>query len=177
MAIYTVDVLNSKVAFSVRYLEFAKVRGHFTSFTCTIQTVNEKDILDNDVEIDIVIEVGSINTNEPSRDQHLISADFFHADLFPKIYFKKTNIEKMDATHFKLYGELQIKNITNNIIFDVEAKTIEVNEPSLYNTIFYCKSKINRFDFNLVYGSSLENSPFFISKDIEVEVSFQLHSQ
>lgn len=175
MGLYTIDVLNSKIAFNVRFLEFSKVSGHFTSFSGTIKAFNDNDLLNHNIEVEI--DVASINTNESSRDKHLISADFFHADLYPKIHFKKTGVEKVDASHFKLLGELQIKDITKEIIFDVEVKYPRDHEKSLLEATYNCTTKINRFDFGLVYGSVLENTPFFIAKDIYVEASFQLQPE
>lgn len=174
MGLYTIDILNSKIEFNVRYLEFSKVNGHFTSFSGTIKAANDNDILDYDIEVEI--DVASINTNETSRDQHLISADFFHADLYPKIHFKKTNVEKIDATHFKLSGELQIKGIVKEVVFDVEVK-YQNEEQSLLDATYYCTTIVNRTDFGLVYGSILENTPFFIAKEINIEAIFHIQAE
>jgi polyisoprenoid-binding protein YceI len=47
--------------------------------------------------LDIHIDVASINTNEPQRDAHLRSADFFEVDTYPTISFKSKRIKKIDA--------------------------------------------------------------------------------
>lgn len=171
MAIYTINILQSKIEFNVCFLQYFKMKGHFTSFSGTITATEDNDIIFDDITIEI--DVASVNTNEPTRDQHLISADFFHADLYPKILFNKKNIVKIDNYHFKIYGLLQIKNIVKEVAFDVEV-TYEDNDRSLINATFHCTSIINRMDFGLIYGSVIENTPFFIAKDININATFKL---
>ena len=172
MELYTVDVLNSKISFNVRYLLSSKVKGYFTSFNGIVKVPTNNDITDS--EITFEIDVASITTNESIRDQHLISADFFHADLYPKIHFKKTHIYQIDDKHAELHGELQIKDIKRPVVFHVELIPLQVNQSIMLGHAFHCKSMILRTDYNLVYGSLLENSSTFIAKEVAIDILIQL---
>jgi hypothetical protein len=62
-----------------------------------------------------VIKSESIDTNEPQRDEHLQSADFFDAANFPEINFESTEIGGVDGTSFKVVGDLTIRGTTRPI--------------------------------------------------------------
>ena len=88
---WTIDAGHSGIHFSVRHLVIAKVRGKFTKFRGTIE-LNEADLTRS--QIDVSIDVASVNTSEDTRDAHLRSGDFFDAEKFPTATFKSTSITK-----------------------------------------------------------------------------------
>jgi len=171
---YTVDTINSEISFSVRYLEFCTVEGRFTSFNGQVEVPAINAIENSTIEFEV--DVASINTLEPGRDQHLISADFFYADKYPKILFKKTNIEYINCSSFDLIGELQIKDISKDVLFKVVPvpKTDKNNNNSIDSYIYKCTASILRADFGLTYGSFLEASTHFIDKVIHINLKIVL---
>jgi polyisoprenoid-binding protein YceI len=64
------------VAFTVRHLMVSKVRGHFTRFQGELALA--PDPLTSSVTA--TIELASIDTNNPQRDDDLRSANFFETD-------------------------------------------------------------------------------------------------
>ena len=161
MMMYTVDILRSEISFTVKLLN-TEVKGAFDSFSSSLQ-VETLEELSNAV-IEIEIDAASLNTNEPIRDQHLKSADFFHTDLYPKIYFKKTSIIKRTDFEYLLTGQLTIKNIIKPITFNVVQ--IPSNTPT-----FVCTTKINRNDFDLVYNPIFEKMNQ-LSEIVHIRVQF-----
>src|SRR6266480_6630846 len=117
MAAYSVDVAHSEVAFTVRHMMFAKVRGVFKTWNVAlaydIQNPTNSSVI---VEID----TASIDSHDPQRDGHLRSPDFFDAEKFPKIVFKSKRIEPSGKGHYKVTGDLTMHGATNEVILDVE---------------------------------------------------------
>ncbi|MDV2687138.1 YceI family protein, partial [Alkalihalophilus lindianensis] len=64
-------------------------------------------------------DVGSIDTRNEDRDNHLKSADFFDIANNPTIDFRSTNITK-NGDDYKVTGDLTIKGVTKPVTFDVE---------------------------------------------------------
>jgi polyisoprenoid-binding protein YceI len=62
-----------------------------------------------------VIAAESIDTNEPQRDTHLRSADFFDAAGFPEIRFESSRIGNVEGTAFTVAGDLTIRGVTRPI--------------------------------------------------------------
>ncbi|MEY9977010.1 polyisoprenoid-binding protein YceI [Lysinibacillus sp. RC79] len=55
-----------------------------------------------DANISFTIAVASVSTKNFDRDVHLVSPDFFDADIYPKISFTSTYIEKLEDMKFAI---------------------------------------------------------------------------
>src|SRR5437588_3457463 len=89
---WTVDPAHSNVGFSVKHMGIANVRGKFTEFEGTLEMVESLV----DCRAHGIVKVASIDTDEPQRDQHLRSPDFFDVEQFPEITFESTHAEAID---------------------------------------------------------------------------------
>jgi len=65
--------------------------------------------------VNVAVNVASIDTKIPKRDNHLKSADFFDAARYPEITFKSKIIEKFDGNNYVAKGNLKIKDVTKEI--------------------------------------------------------------
>lgn len=110
---WNVDGYHSTVEFGIRHLLITTVKGTFANFEGTIEVAP-----DGAARANGVIASESINTNEPQRDQHLRSADFFDAATFPEIRFESTEIGRVEGTAFTVAGNLTIRGITRAIELD-----------------------------------------------------------
>ena len=78
--------------------------------------MDEKNPRNSSVEA--TLKAVSIDTRTEQRDQHLRSADFLNAELFPEIKFRSTKIEG-DKDSFKLTGDLTSRDVTRPITLDI----------------------------------------------------------
>src|ERR1043165_4974372 len=85
---WTVDPAHSKVGFGVKHMGIATVRGEFTDFAGTLEI--GEDV--SRARVSGTVKTQSIDTNEPQRDDHLRSPDFFDAAQFPELRFESTSI-------------------------------------------------------------------------------------
>ncbi|MGZ8687697.1 MAG: YceI family protein, partial [Gaiellaceae bacterium] len=111
---WRVDGSHSTVEFGIRHLLITTVKGTFGNFEGTIDVAP-----DGAVRSVGVLKAESIDTNEPQRDEHLRSTDFFDAAGFPEIRFESTQIGGVDGTSFHVLGDLTIRGTTRPI--DLEA--------------------------------------------------------
>ena len=87
---WTVDSTHAEVAFAVKHLMIATVRGRFGAVTGTVE-VDEAHPAKS--KIDVTIDVRSIDTRQEQRDAHLRSADFFDVEKHPTMHFVGKRIE------------------------------------------------------------------------------------
>ena len=107
---WKVDPSHSTVEFGIRHLLITTVKGNFGNFEGTVEVAR-----DGAAKATGVIAAESIDTNEPQRDTHLRSADFFDAATFPEIRFESTEIGQVEGTSFRVAGELTIRGTTRPI--------------------------------------------------------------
>lgn len=162
--VWTYDPLHTKIQFTARHLIISEVAGHFNKFD--IKLTADKDFTDSEVEV--TIDVNSIDTGIVDRDNHLKSPDFFEAEKYPQITFKSTKVEKVDDEEFKLFGDFTIKNITKPI----ELKVIyggTITDPwGKTRAGFKVLGSINRFDYDLKWNALIETGGAVVGKTINI---------
>ena len=172
MTTYAVDLLHSSINFSIKHMMITKVNGAFDSYSAQIEAEQIENFKNSAIRFEL--DVASINTRDTFRDHHLVSADFFNADRYPKIIFEKKSIEEKEDK-FKLIGDLTIKDITKPITFDV---TYLGYAKSPWNTDafgFSCSTWINRKEFNLTYNATLEKGGLLLDENVKINVELQLN--
>jgi hypothetical protein len=65
------------------------------------------------------VKVASITTNEEDRDAHLRSPDFFGVERYPEITFESTRIEPIDEASSRVWGNLTMHGVTQEVKLDV----------------------------------------------------------
>ncbi|NQX13679.1 YceI family protein [Microbacteriaceae bacterium VKM Ac-2855] len=169
---WTVDPTHSEVAFSVRHLMISKVKGKFENFTATFTT--GENPLDSTVEA--TAEVASINTNEPNRDGHLRTGDFFEAETFPQIHFTSTAV-RPNKDDFLVDGDLTIKGVTKPVTFDLEFGGFGTDPYGNYKAGLVATTTIDRTDFGLTYNAALETGGVLIGEKVSITIELQaVHS-
>jgi len=121
---WTLDTGHSHIGFKVKHMMVTNVRGLFKKYEGRIYT-RGNDF--RNAEIAIIINAGSISTNDEMRDAHLRSVDFFDTDHFKEIHFKGTELELNDQKDYVLHGNLTIKDVTKEIKLDIEFNGIETD--------------------------------------------------
>jgi len=170
MATYNFEQTHTSAQFSVRHMMLTNVRGEF-------RTVNGSLSYDpanpNASTVEAQILVKSLGTTGvDQRDAHLQSADFFDSEKFPFITFKSTKVE-ISGDSGKIYGDLTIKDVTNQVVLDVE-KLGESKSPWGQIVLgFNGTTKINREEFGLTWNVALETGGWLVGKDIEIELEVE----
>ncbi|MBM3821160.1 MAG: YceI family protein [Acidimicrobiia bacterium] len=170
---YTIDKSHSEAIFQVRHL-VTKVRGRFSDFEGTIQLDEASPEASS---VAFTIQATSIDTNEPDRDKHLRSEDFFAVEQFKAITFKSKRISKTGAETFDVTGDLTIRGVTKEITLPVthlgKAKDPWGNDKVGFET----EVTINRKDFGLQWNAPLETGGFLVGDEVKVSLSVQAAGQ
>ncbi|MGC4094844.1 MAG: YceI family protein [Polyangiaceae bacterium] len=171
MTTYKIDAAHSEVAFTVRHMMFAKVRGQFKSWSAELNydaQAPEKSSVSADIE------TGSIDTREAARDTHLRSADFFDAEQFPKMSFKSKSVQSAGKGRYKLVGDLSIRGTTREISLDVE-ETGRGKDPWGNARIgFSVTGSLSRSEWGLKWNQALEAGGVLVSDKVDIEIEAQV---
>ena len=169
-AVWSLDPAHSKIQFSARHMIISEVTGHFNNYEVNVKAGS--DFLDSEVEVNI--DVNSIDTGIADRDNHLKSADFFEAEKFPKINFKSTGVKKVNDEKYKLYGDFTIRDITKPIELDVVYGGTITDPWGKTRAGFKVTGSINRFDYELKWNALIETGGAVVGKTINLECNVEL---
>jgi polyisoprenoid-binding protein YceI len=169
---WSVDQSHSEIAFKVRHLMIAHVKGNFKIFDANIYTTG-KDF--TTAQIDLWIDASSINTGDEKRDEHLRSADFFDVEHHKQITFSASTMQKpYKQNNQELWGELTMKGITKNVKLNVEFGGI-VNDPwGNEKAGFTVTGKIIRSDWELTWNSAMETGSLLVGDEITISCEVEL---
>ena len=171
---WVIDPTHSEIGFKVKHMMFTNVSGKFNAFETTIE--NEDDNFETS-KINFSANVNSVDTNNTDRDNHLRSADFFDAEVFPKISFTSTDIKKLNDAMFEINGELTVKNVTKNIVLEAEYSGLMTDPWGNTKIGLSLAGKINRKDFGLTWNSTLETGGVLVGEEIKLLSEIQLIKQ
>jgi polyisoprenoid-binding protein YceI len=144
--LWTLDEAHSSVLFSVRHLGLSKVRGRFEHFDATMSIGTTLD----DVYVDATIHMASVNTNNPDRDAHLRSTDFFAVEANPTTRFTSRRIVP-DRSHYTMHGDLTINETTRAIALPVEFNGTEAFQDQRHAG-FSAEGELRRSDYGIDFG-------------------------
>ena len=162
---YKLDESHTTIGFKVKHLVISTVTGRFNKFEGS-GSFDEKSKTLKDLKA--TIQVASIDTNEPDRDKHLKSADFFNADKFPTITaeIKTASFSKGDESTLKL--KLKIRDVTKDIDFATKFLGTVTDPWGNKRLAFEGRGKINRKDFGVSWNKTLDKRGVMVDDMVEI---------
>jgi len=162
---FAIDPAHTDVGFSVKHLMISNVKGHFKKFSGTFDFDVAKTQLNN---VNVEVDTASIDTNEPDRDKHLRSNDFFGVDKFPKMTFKSDKIEYADGKPNKIIGTLKIRDKSKTVTFDLDYRGSIKDAWGNPKVAFAATTKIDRKDFDVKWNKALDKGGVTVGDEVTI---------
>jgi polyisoprenoid-binding protein YceI len=147
------------------------VRGEFGKMSGTILFDGSNYAT---IQAEATIEVASINTREPKRDDHLRSADFFDAGTYPKITFKSKRVEKISGNKFSLVGDLTMRSVTKEVTLNVEASPIVKGMNGESRIGAQATTRVNRQDYGIKWNKSLDAGGVVVGDEVQITLDLEI---
>jgi polyisoprenoid-binding protein YceI len=162
--VWNVDPAHSGVEFRVKHLGIATVRGRFGEFEGTLEIY--EDVTQSKVYGKI--NAASIDTNQPQRDDHLRSADFFDVENYPEITFESTSITPLDEDTFNVTGNLTMHGVTREIALTADASDTEQDPWGNERVGIEAHTSLKRSDFDMKFNQALGSGNLVVSDKVDV---------
>jgi polyisoprenoid-binding protein YceI len=159
---WSVDKVHSSVEFQVKHLGIATVKGQFTEFEGTLEVGPENTVAYGTVQ------VASVNTREPARDEHLRSADFFDAEQNPVIEFRSTAIRPLDEDTFEIDGDISIHGVTRPLTLKATLEGTETDPQGNDRVGVSAVAQIDRSDFGMRFNAALGSGNVVVSDKVKI---------
>ena len=166
---YSFDKAHTTVGFQVRHI-FTMVGGKFQDFSGTIKVDRAKP---ENSSVEFTIQAASINTNEPKRDEHLRTPDFFDVASYPTITFKSTSVKPSANNVYEVTGSLTMRGVTKVITLPVtflgEGKDPWGNEKMGFETA----TTLDRKDYGINWNKALDQGGVLVGDEVKVEIAIE----
>jgi polyisoprenoid-binding protein YceI len=169
---WKIDPAHSSAQFSVRHMAISTVRGAFSKVNGTI-VLDDKDVTKSTV--DVTIDVSTVDTREPARDNDLRSDKFFDVAHYPTMTFKSKRVEQVAPGKLKVTGDLTIRGTTKEVVLDVEGPTIPIKDPfGFIRAAANATTKINRQDYGVKWNATLDNGGVVVGDDVNITIDAEM---
>lgn len=142
---YTIDSTHTFPRFSYDHMGLSKQILRFNKTTGTVNL----DKAAKTAEVDVVIDMNSVDTGFEAFDGHIKGADFLDTAQFPTATFKSTKVVFDGDKPVSIEGDLTIKGITKPVTLEVTSFTNKAH-PMLKKDAIGANAKavIKRSEFN-----------------------------
>jgi polyisoprenoid-binding protein YceI len=168
---WNIDPIHSVAEFKVKHMMISNVKGQFPKVSGVL-VLDEQDVTKSRVEGSI--DVTSLTTRDDQRDTHLKSADFFHVEKHPTLSFKSAGIKHTANGELAVTGDLTIRGVAHNVVFNVEGPTPPAKDPWGNTRLgLSATTKINRKDFGLIWNAALETGGILVGDEVTITLDVQ----
>ncbi len=140
---YAVDAAGSSVGFSVTELLVNTVNGKFTEFSGHVSVGESLST----TRVQATVNIASVDAGNHSRNEHLLTPEYFDAQRFPVMQFTSTQIYGT-PDNFGIKGALTIKGVTKEVVFSARIQD---------DGVVLAETKIDRTDFGVSAGGVIKN--------------------
>lgn len=168
---WALDHAHKGIHFSVRHLGVAKVRGQFKEFDANV-VVGETLA---DTSLEVTVDLSSVDTNQPDRDAHLRSTDFFSLDEHPQLTFRSTGVrDGEDSGEYLVDGDLTVNGVTKPLTLEVSYEGSSEGPDGKVHAGFEAKAEVNRKDFGVDFNIPMGAGGFVIGDKVKIEIDAEL---
>jgi polyisoprenoid-binding protein YceI len=166
---WTVDPTHSKVGFAVKHMGIATVRGLFNEFEGNLEIAGDL----SSAKAYGTVKAASVDTNEPQRDAHLRSADFFDADTHEHLSFESSRIEAIDEETYRIVGNLTLRGVTNEVVLTADIIGIEIDPYGIEKIGLEITGQLSRGEYGMKFNQALGSGNMLVADKIKLTLDIE----
>lgn len=160
---WTLDPVHTNISFSVRHMMVSKVRGRFTRFEGSIVTAPNP----LDSYATAKIDLTSVDTGHPQRDDDLRSENYFDIETYPEMTYRSTGIRSTDDG-VVVDGELTLHGVTRPVQLQVEVNGFTKDPYGGTRAGFSATGETSRKDFGITTDIQMEHGGVVVGNRIQI---------
>jgi polyisoprenoid-binding protein YceI len=147
---WKIDSGHSTCEFTLKHILVTTLKGVFAKVSGQIH-FDPNDVAGSSVRAEI--DVASVETHNPGRDDMLRGPNQFDVANFPTATFASSNVEMLDAQHFLVKGDLTFRGVAQPVTFDTTFDGTAEQSNGTPRAAFTARATIKRTDFGLPLGN------------------------
>lgn len=162
--VWVIDATKSTLTFNATQ-QGAAIEGQFGSFTGDIHFDPARP---EESSAKITIDVKSVDSKSPDRDQSLIGADWFAVEAFPESIYTVSKFEKLNEKQYLARGELSLRDVKKPLDLPL---TITFSKDANGHDVALAEGEatLNRLDFGVGQGEWKDTNS--VGDPVKIKVS------
>lgn len=171
---WEIDPGHTRIGFATRHAMVTKVRGAFNDVSGRVAVDGEDP---DAATATVTVQMASIDTRNPQRDEHLRSADFFDVETHPEMTFASTRIEEVDEDAYMVTGDLTIRDTTRSVGIPLRLIGIDTDPFGNERAGFEGTRRLDRREWGITWNTPLDSGGLLVSDKIQLEFELSLIKQ
>lgn len=167
---WTIDAAHTLVEFAVRHMTVARVTGRFAAVSGEVKVPDGDPLA---ATVTVSIDVSSVASGHPKRDELIRSADFLDAATFPVMTFTSGPAEAEGDGNWKIPGVLTIKGVSRPATLSATFGGV-ISHRGATRAGFSATTTINRKDFGVSFGALLDTGGAVVSDTVTISLEVEL---
>ena len=144
---YVLDPSHASVVFKVKHLGLSNYVGRFNTVAASL-SFDPSNIAAS--ALDAVIDIDSLDINDPSLKNDLMGGTWFDQARFPQARFSTVSVTSVSESEYDYVGNLEFRGVTKPITFRVTFLGGANNMlTGKYTLGFSARAQFNRSDFGM----------------------------
>lgn len=118
------------------------------------------------------VDLASIDTGEPERDEHIRSPEFFNVAHFPVAEFRSNAIFPIAGQRFLVRGQLAMHGVAQPIELTV-TPGLKIEQGNIARATYEVRATIDRQAFGLHWNQDLDAGGVVVGDRIEIQARVQ----
>jgi polyisoprenoid-binding protein YceI len=114
------------------------------------------------------VKVSSVDTSEPQRDGHLLSADFFDAENIPEITFTSTSISPAGDGEYNVEGDFSMHGHTLPLALKATLEGTESDPQGNERVGLSANAQISRSDYDMKFNMALGSGNVVVGDKVKI---------
>lgn len=163
---WTVDPVHSSVEFQVKHMGLSTVKGQFKEFAGRIEIGDDLA----HARAAGTVQVASVDTRDPGRDEHLRSPDFFDVEQYPELQFESGVVRVLDEDTFHLEGQLTLHGVTRNVVLEAMVQGVDIDPWGNERLGLEVFGQISRADFDIRFNQVLGSGNKLVGDKVNIRI-------
>jgi polyisoprenoid-binding protein YceI len=162
---WEIDSARSSFTFKLRHIVVQQIHGRFKRWGGRLFIDRQQPWLSS---AEIWVDLGSITTEDPERDAHVLSSEFLDVARFPRAEFKSTNVEMHDG-QVLIEGILTLHGRTHDVEIRAEITDTTTDPDGRVRTTFVARGIVDRQSFGLHWNQDLDVGGVVVGDEVELD--------
>jgi polyisoprenoid-binding protein YceI len=168
---WQVDPEHSRFRFTLHHLVIHEIRGSFGTWGGELVLHRKQP---SHSRVAIWIDLSSLDTGEPERDEQVRSSEFLDIARFPRAEFRSTRVTLRDHAPAAVTGELSLHGVTHELEMEVGAERDWTDADGRLHAAYTIHGHLDRQRYGLRWNQDLDTGGVVVADQIEIEVEVAL---
>lgn len=166
---WRIDSRHSSIRATALHLGMSRIHGRLRQFSGRVEVTDPFETS----RVDVAIDAGSVDSDDPDRDAHLRAPDFLDVGSHPSIGYAGSGLTRHDVTHWTVHGTLSLKGVAAPVDLTVTYGGSGPDPWGGTRAAFTATTEVSRDEFAIDWNQSVLAGVLAVGRTLRIDIDVQ----